>query len=301
MIKQLATETETSQEGLAQISENMNNSTTPTSQSEPLQILKDALDRATKIVRSITPNTNELCQSPTFKSYQDFEVTVDNNQDKKYIFENLYDLQVDDDNEEIKNIERSITKNKTFLFNESNIDNAITNNETQKKPNNNIDVSIASIETCTHSYNTTCSRNFVCECIAEVSNEFNNSYNDIIPKKEKTEFSNDEIIIIEDNAKSLEVQNGISQNNYDTKLKIKENESKSIITNFDLMFINDTPNNKNCKTCYQSTLPRRRSLPATLSQLRTINNSALGKLPIRRGVSISLIAYIYVLLINKKI
>lgn len=280
--KMEATETEISQEGLTQISENINNSITP-NQSEPLQILKDALDRATKIVRSITPNTNELCQSPTFRSYQDFEVTGDNNQDNKYIFENLYDLQVNDDNEEIKNIERSITKNKTFSFNESNIDNAITNDETEKKPNNNIDVSIASIETCTHSYNTTCSRNFICECIAEVSNEFNNSYNDNISKKEKIESSNDEIIIIEDNANSLEVQNGISRNNYDTKLKIKENEPKSIITNFDLMFINDTPNNKNCKTCYQSTLPRRRSLPATLSQLRTINNSALGKLPIRRG------------------
>ncbi|OAD60905.1 Inactive serine/threonine-protein kinase TEX14 [Eufriesea mexicana] len=286
--KSEATEIETSQEDSTQVTENTNDSVTPVSpHSEPLQVLKDALDRATEIVRSITPNTNESCPSPSFKSYQDFEVTVDNNQANKFIFEDLYDLQIND-NEEIKSIERSTAKNKTFLFDNSNVNSTITSNETQNESNNNIVISIASVEKCSHSFDPTCNRNFVCESIAEVSSEFNNLSNDTMSDRKEIEPLNDKIISIEENAKVLEtVQNHgtlIDQSNLEIQTKIHgKNEQKSATKNFDLMFMNDATKNKNCKTCYQSALPRRRSLPAALSQLRSVNNSALGKLPIRRG------------------
>lgn len=269
---------ETSQEGCTRVFENTNESTTPTSrQSESLQILKDALDRATKIVRSISPNSNDSCPSPPFKyTYQDFEVTMDDNQDRKQLFENLYDLQVNDD-DEIKIIERSVAKDETFLF--DNPDNTIANDETQESSN-------SIIENYSYLYNAS-SKNFVCESIAEVSGELNISHNDA--KEKKTESSNNEIISTEENAAaSRAAQNSetsVKKNDGNTKTEIKEDERKSVTT-FDFLFMNDSTKNKNCKSCHRSALPRRRSLPAALSQLRIASNSNLGKLPIRKGVSI---------------
>ncbi|KAK9295162.1 hypothetical protein QLX08_010441 [Tetragonisca angustula] len=268
---------ETSQEGCAQVFENTNESITSTGrQSESLQNLKDALDRAAKIVRSISPTSNDSCPSPPFKySYQDFEVTMDNNQDRKQLFENLYDLQVSDD-DEIKSIERSVAKDETFLFDKP-PDNTIANDEMQKSSNN-------IIESYSYSCNAS-SRNFVCESIAEVSGELNISHNDA--KEKKTESSNNEVISTEENAAVSEAaqnsETSVKKKDGDTETKIKEDEQKSVTT-FDFLFMNDnSTKNKNCKTCRHSTLPRRRSLPAALSQLRIPSNSSLGKLPIRKG------------------
>ena len=282
MIKPLKWSVGTSQEGCTQVLENTNESTTPTSpqSSRSLQILKNALDRATKIVRSISPNSNDSCPSPPFKYYQDFEVSMDDNQDRKQLFENLYDLQVNDD-DEIKIIERSVARDETFLFDKPNIDNTTANDETQESSNNVIENDYS------HSYNATSSRNFVCESIAEVSGELNISQNDA--KEKKTESSNTEVITTEENATTSEtVQNSetsVKKNDADTKTEIKDEEKP--VTIFDFMFMNDSTRNKNCKTCRHSSLPRRRSLPAALNQLRTANsNSPIGKLPIRKGVSI---------------
>lgn len=282
------------------MTESTSDSATPVSQqSESLQVLKDALDRATEIIRSVTPNTSESCPSPSFKSYQDFEVSVDNSEANKLIFEDLYNLQIND-NEEIKTIERSTAKNKTFLFDNSNVNTTITSNEAQNESSNNITISIASIEKRNHSFDPTCSRNFVCESIAEVSSEFS-TLNSDASDREKNGPLNDKIVSIEENAKALETTQNrgtlIEQYNLEIQTEIHgKNEQKPVTKNFDLMFMNDTTKNKNCKTCYQSALPRRRSLPAALSQLRSVNNSALGKLPIRRGVSVSLNKdYMYIL------
>ncbi|XP_017792596.1 PREDICTED: uncharacterized protein LOC108574501 [Habropoda laboriosa] len=285
--ERLAAETETSQENFTQILESASDSIDTTTHNKPLQVLKDALDRATKIVRSITPNTEESCPSPPFKSYQDFEVTVDDNQNRKSIFENLYDCQVNNDSEEIKTIERSTTSGQTFLLDKNNINSTITSNEMQKESENNITINITNFDKTSHSYDTTYSRNFICESIAEVSSEFNTSHNDTISDNRAVSFSTQTISIKEDDNVSETVQHAktvVKQSDgAEAQVEIKEDENKSDITNFSLMFLNDATKNKNCKTCHQSALPRRRSLPAALSQLRAVNNSALGKLPIRRG------------------
>ncbi|CAK9798569.1 Inactive serine/threonine-protein kinase TEX14 [Anthophora plagiata] len=281
------TEAKTSEEKFTQMYENASESTEADSScSKPLQVLKDALDRATKIVRSITPNTEESCSSPPFKYYQDFEDTVNDNQICKSIFENLYGFQVNNDNEEIKTIERSTTSGKTFLF-DKNINNTTTSKDMQTESENNITISITNFENTSHSHDATYSRNFICESIAEVSSEFNTSHNDTNSGERAKSISTKTISIKEDDNISEIVKRNRTmvkqQSDIEAQVEIKEDEKKSDMTDFNLMLLNDAAKNKNCKTCHQSALPRRRSLPAALSQLRAINNSALGKLPIRRG------------------
>ncbi|XP_071875868.1 uncharacterized protein isoform X2 [Bombus fervidus] len=282
------TKTETSLEGSDQVYENIKNSTSVTSlQNEPLRVLKDALDRATKIVRSVTPNSNDSCPSPTFKySCQDFEATLDDNQAKKDVFKNLYDLQNNSDDEEIRTIERSTTKDKSFLFDKSNVNNSMISNETQSESSNNNSISLTNLENYGNSYDTTSSRNFVCDSIAEMSSEFNASYIDTISKEKKAESLDNKVTDIKENAKASETAQmseiSVQESDVETKIEIRENEQKSVMKNLDFTFMNDTTKYRNCKTCRNTNLSRRRSLPATLSQFRTANNSALGKLPIRR-------------------
>ena len=264
-----AAETENNQEILTQISGNPSDSMeTISPRSKPLQVLKDALDRATKIVRSVTPNTDESCPSPPFKSFQEFEDTMDNGQSCKSIFEELYNLRMNRDNEKIRIIERDTTKDESFLFNKNNM----TSNEVQQKSGNEVTISINSREKSSCSYDASYNRSFICESIAEVSSEFNNSSNDI---KSDKEFRNDETSNIEGTVQT----STIDQSSVDDQREVKGNEVKD----FNLMFLNDSSKNKNCKSCHHNALPRRRSLPAALNQLRSMNNSALGKLPIRRG------------------
>ncbi|CAL7951372.1 unnamed protein product [Xylocopa violacea] len=276
---------ETNREEFTQVSENTNDQTIPTTpqSSRSLQVLKDALDRATKIVRSVTPNTDESCLSTPFKSYQDFEVTTDDNQIERSIFEDLYDLKINNDSEEIKTIERSTTRNKMFLFGEPNKDNT-TNTEAQKDSDTTI--SATSFERSSRSYDTTSGRNFVCESIAEVSGEFNASCNNAKSPERTTELSSDQRDIDISNKVSKPTQKSemtIAQNKVKAEIQTEEEEQKSAVANFNLMLLNDATKNKNCKACHQSVLPRRRSLPAALSQLRVINSPVLAKLPIRRG------------------
>lgn len=291
MIKRLVTKTETSLEGSDQVYENINNSTSATSlQSEPLQILKDALDRATQIVRSVTPNSNDSCPSPTFKySYRDFEVTSDDNQAKKDIFENLYELQNNSDDEEIRAIERSTTKDKSLFFDKSNVNNPMISYETQSESSNSNDISLTNTENYSYSYGATSNRNFVCESIAEVSNEFNASYIDTISEEKKAESLDNEVTSIKENAKASETTQKseipVQESDVETEIEIKENEQKPVTENLDFTFMNDTTKYRNCQTCHRSNLSRRRSLPATLNQLKVVNKWVLGKLPIRRRVS----------------
>lgn len=256
-----------------------------------MRVLKDALERATKIVRSVTPNSNDSCSSPTFKySYRDIEVTSGNNQAKKGVFENLYNLQNNSDDEEIKAIERSTTKNKSFFFDKSDVNNPMISNETQRESNNNNDISPANIENCSHSYDATSNRHFVCKSIAEGSNEFNTSFSGTISEEKKAKSLDNEVTSIKENAKASETAQKseipVQESDVETKIEIKENEQKPVMGNLDFTFTtNDTTKYRNCKTCHRNNLSRRRSLPATLSQSGIANNSALGKLPIRRGVS----------------
>ncbi|XP_031841792.1 uncharacterized protein LOC116431042 isoform X2 [Nomia melanderi] len=275
--------TETSQERHTAMSENISDSTDTT-----LQILKDALDRATKIVRSATPNSDESCPSPPFKTYENFEIVIDDNQINKSIFEDLYDLQESNDNEEIKSIEKS-TESNTFLIEKKNFDETTTKAmdsiEVSKKSENDIAVSITSHENSMHSFETTFARNFVCESIAEVSSEHNCSYNDSKLDKTSESCKNKSTTVenLEKSSENLENLITTKQSNNKEETTPKKDQEKHKATNLHLMFLNDSSNTKNCNSCHQSALPRRRSLPAALSQLRLSNSSALGKLPIRRG------------------
>ncbi|XP_043595525.1 uncharacterized protein LOC122573355 isoform X2 [Bombus pyrosoma] len=277
------TKTETSLGGSDQVYENINNSTSATSlQSESWR----SMDRATNIVRSVSPNSDDSSLFPTFKySYRDFEATLGDNQTKKDIFENLYDLQNNRGDEEIRAIERSTTKDKSFLFDKSNVNNPMISNETQSESSNNNGISLTNIENCSHSYDVTNNRNFVCDSIAEVSNEFNASYIDTILEEKKAESLDNKVTSIKEDAKASETTQKseipVQESDVEIKIEIKENEQNSVMANLDFTFMNDTTKYRNCKTCHHSNLPRRRSLPATLSQLRIVN-STLGKLPIRR-------------------
>ncbi|XP_054014878.1 uncharacterized protein LOC128895911 isoform X2 [Hylaeus anthracinus] len=286
-----ATETETSQDELTEI---------------PLQKdIKDALDRATKILLSATPKTDDVRSTSSFETYSDFDVMLDDSQACKNIFEETYNLRMNDDNEEIKCIERSTKRNemnlfgkndtidktaetnKSFLFNENDMIEKRTNiNEPQH--DNDISISVASYENPSDSYDATYSRNFVCESIAEVSSEFLNvSYTDSKLNKTTELYSNSETTVEKQEKKPLEdvqhISATIEERDNDVRIQINDNEKKSETTNLNFMFLTDTSKTKNCKSCCPSDLPRRRSLPAALSQLKLLNNSTLGKLPIRRG------------------
>ena len=281
--KPKAPETETSQEGVTQASGNASDSTgTNSPQSKSMQVLKDALDRATKIVRPVTPSSDESCLSPTFKTYTNFDVNMDDSHASKSIFEDLYDLQTNE-SEEIKSIERSTTRNETFLFNENDIDTTINSSDTQRLRESNDTVSAASYENPTCSYDTF-TRNFVCESIAEVSSELNISYNETKSDKKAESFSNKTAAVEGEENSPRSVQTAAAdRSDAQATAQTTDVEKKRTISNFNLMFLNDPSKPKDCKSCHQSALPRRRSLPAALSQLRGLNNSTLGKLPIRRG------------------
>lgn len=243
------------------------------------------MDRATKIVRSATPNSDESCPSPPFKTYENFEIVIDDNQINKSIFEDLYDLQESNDNEEIKSFEKS-TENNLFLIEKKNFDETTTkvmnSTEVSKKPENDNAISITSHGNSMHSFETTFTRNFVCESIAEVSSEFNCSHNDSKLNKTSESYKNKNTIV-----EDLENPITTQQSKSTEEITPKTDQEKYKDTNLHLMFLNDSSRTKNCNSCYQSALLRRRSLPAALSQLRLSNSSALGKLPIRRGVSIN--------------
>ncbi|XP_017886883.2 uncharacterized protein LOC108629038 [Ceratina calcarata] len=272
-----------SQEGFTQVSKNTKESPVPDdSQNEPLQVLKDALDRATEIVRTVSPSI-ESCTSPSpsFKCDENFEERIEDNEANRSVFEELYNLHTDSDDTKIETIERSTTGNKTFLVVNSN-ESDLTSDDMQNESSS-IIVSVTSFERADHSHDVSSSRNFVCESIAEVSSELNVSYNDtVLPEKDDPQSPNDEIISIQENNKASEnVQSAATmRKDVEAQVEIKEESNLNTPVNSYLMLLNDSMKNKDCKSCH---LTRRRSLPATLSQLKSLNNSTLGKLPIRRG------------------
>lgn len=283
------------QEGFTETFENTTDPPVPESPNEPLKVLKDALDRATNIVRASSPNTNVSCKSPSpsFGSYDNFQDLLENNAANKSVFEELYDLHAESDrSDQIETIERS-PRNETFLFVNSNESNIISD-ETQKESAN-ITVSITSTEGHNHSYDASSSRNFVCESIAEVSGELSTSSNDpILPEKNDLQSSNDKIISIQEgNRVSENLQStAATRKDVEAQVEIKRDEQNPTSLNSYLMLLSDSTKNKDCNSCH---LIRRRSLPATLSQLKAVNSPALGKLPIRRaGIADSTVEDLYI-------
>ncbi|XP_076643353.1 uncharacterized protein LOC143353714 isoform X2 [Halictus rubicundus] len=276
-----ATETEESHEGYTAVSEDADDST-----DARLQVLKDALDRATKIVRSVTPNSDVSCRSPPFETYENFEVSFDNSEAFKSMFEELYNLHKTNDNEEIKTIEKS-TPDDMFLFRKEDINHTTEttdNDEGARKSEIDVASSTTSYDNHTQSFNATFTRNFVCESILEVSSELSNSSSDI--KSDKTCESHSIKHMAVDFKKPSDITYSPSKTertSAENEECPQKNEEKSKESKVHLLFANDSTKGKDCNSCNQKALPRRRSLPAALGQLRLANNSALGKLPIRRG------------------
>ncbi|XP_033330052.2 uncharacterized protein LOC117222460 isoform X2 [Megalopta genalis] len=275
VVNQQLQEAETNREGCTAGSEDIDISTDTN-----LQVLKDALDRATNIVRSASPNSDVSCLSP-FKNHENFEVSLNDSPASRAMFEDLYNLQNYDDNEEIKTIEKT-TPDDEFLFRtEASSKMTTDDDEIVRKPETDVNVNTNN-ESQTHTSNATFTRNFVCESILEVSSELNNSSNDIKADKtyEKVRTKEKDL---EKSSENVYSSSKIEPSSFMRQKRPERSEKKSIETNLDLLFLNDTAKAKNCNSCCQSALPRRRSLPAALSQLSLFNNSALGKLPIRRG------------------
>ncbi|XP_076278097.1 uncharacterized protein LOC143207997 isoform X1 [Lasioglossum baleicum] len=280
-----ATETEASHEGNTAVSED-----TDILADNTVQVLKDALDRATKIVRSATPNSDVSCQSPPFRSYENFDVSLDNSEAFKSMFEELYDLHLTNDDEEIKTIEKA-TPDDMFLFRkeDSNLTTTETtdNNGSSKRSEIDFTINTTNHDNQTQSFNATFTRNYVCESILEVSSEINTSCSDTKVDKTWESYTMNTTVDLKKSSEITCSPSKTERTSAENEQCLQKNEEKSKEPNVRLLFLNDSTKSKGCNSCHHKNLPRRRSLPAALGQLRLANNSAnssaLGKLPIRRG------------------
>ncbi|XP_032674110.1 uncharacterized protein LOC116845481 isoform X2 [Odontomachus brunneus] len=102
--KKVDERTKDAQESLSKdIQSNNTSMAAPKFSDNPLQELKDAIDRATEIVRSGTQYDNS---APYFQNYCNSETNTDNTQKYESAFEDLYETKCDGNNQEI-NIEKS--------------------------------------------------------------------------------------------------------------------------------------------------------------------------------------------------
>lgn len=90
-----------------------------TTQTSPLQAIKEALDRATNIIRSATPNTDESVKLSPVESLNTSDIALDDSGVKESIFEILNRSKLGGSNnpdDEIKSIERSIVDERDSLL-----------------------------------------------------------------------------------------------------------------------------------------------------------------------------------------
>lgn len=248
-----------------------------------LQALKDALERATDIVRSTTPQTGSSASSP-FKSPHNIEKNKNSPGTSESLFEHLYELRHDESDSEIKSIERSMNGEDAFLLSENTCDDK----EDFCQPTTDFVIrrrSAVREELKRGSFE--CSRlsSVVYESIAENLNENETSSSGSIP--------DDRTVIISRSPKNPEgtverlASFDILENSRETERcqeEAEENKQPDLETSFALMVFNDK--SRGCNSCNPKTvLARRRSLPAALGQLRNLSNVSLGKLPIRKAVS----------------
>ncbi|XP_015122837.1 uncharacterized protein LOC107045189 isoform X2 [Diachasma alloeum] len=254
-------------------SQDMTASSMPRSVS--LQALKDALDRATDIVKSTTPNmsTTPVPVSPgsngssPFRSPKSFGDDIANSRENESVFEELYKLNEMTD-EEIKSIERSASGD-TFVVN--NKDDKTGKEKSEGKDEKDTDKA----QNCANSQRTSAefSRTlFHCASIAEKSIEQDQSG---LEKDWEPETVLHESVTV---GERLGGSGPLSVSSSTDKCKGDEqNES-----NFTLLVFGDKNKEKGCFSCTKGSLARRRSLPAHLGQLRSLSNTPLGKIPIRR-------------------
>ncbi|KAK2580235.1 hypothetical protein KPH14_012491 [Odynerus spinipes] len=214
-----------------------------------LQVLKDALDRATEIICS-TSHTDMIPSCIPPQPCDSFNNTTNDIETSESIFEKIYSLTSKDGADEIRSIERTDNINGTFLLNK----NITADTEMLEKDGD-----------------------FKSELNEfTFSREHTNKTAPIGAVKRFSESDNFEESMRDKNKK--ESTENIDLNKF--FLPTISGEKNDFESNISFLLSRD----KNCKTCNNKiTLPRRRSLPAALCHLKVGNNSTLGRLPIRKA------------------
>ncbi|XP_035724443.1 uncharacterized protein LOC118442665 isoform X2 [Vespa mandarinia] len=209
-----------------------------------LQILKDALDRATEIICSTSTQNDAITSCLPSQSYNNINNITKNTYINKPFIDKAYDLTYTDDIEEIK------TKKKMDYTCRS-----------SSLLNKNMSIDIETLENNVYDSKTD-TNNFINE---------DEKYEKIIERFENPIHNSD---TIEHNNKK--VFNEISSKEFFSPISIDEKHD------FQLPFPSTLDNN--CKACNNKmSLQRRRSLPATFPHPKLGNNLQLGKLPIRKA------------------
>ncbi|XP_066585053.1 uncharacterized protein [Prorops nasuta] len=208
-----------------------------------LKELKDALDRATDIIISTSPN---LKQSNLESEKRETDNDKCSQQIHKTDLEQFY-CNGDNDVAEKKRIER-LSENEQSLFgfkiNETNLETKERSSTLDAIP----------------------SYNFNYDFMTGFSNHCNGSKSKEIVESVFPSFTTK--------------ANKVSPNSVSTDM---DQSRHSNTTDMTLVLTNTDPREKNCISCQpKSFLPRRRSLPTALCHIKTITNAASGKLPNHR-------------------
>ncbi|XP_046834257.1 uncharacterized protein LOC124430982 isoform X1 [Vespa crabro] len=208
-----------------------------------LQVLKDALDRATEIICSTSTQNDAITSCLPSQSYNNNNNITKNTYINKPFIDKAYDLTYTDDIEEIK------TKKKMDYICRSSL------------LNKNMSIDIETLENNVYDSKTDMN-NFMSE---------DGKYEKIIRRFKNPIHNSD---TIEPNNKK--VSNEISSKEFFSPISIDEKHD------FQLPFPSTLDNNcKACNN--KMSLQRRRSLPATFPHPKLGNNLQLGKLPIRKA------------------
>lgn len=255
----------------------LNMTTSTIARSKSLQALKDALDRATDIVKSTSPNTSSTTPIPAspqsnssspFRSPKSFGDDLDHSRGNESVFEELYKLNEMAD-EEIKSIERS-GSGETFVVDEKTKKADVEKSKEEKDTD---EATLCPDRGESGEFSRTL---FHCVSIAEKSIENDQSGSE---KNREPEA----LLDASSNAgEKLGCCGPLSVSCSTDKCKDDEMNESS----FTLFLFGDKNKEKGCFSCTKGNLARRRSLPAQLGQLRSLNNTPLGKIPIKRVVSI---------------
>ncbi|KAL2720576.1 inactive serine/threonine-protein kinase TEX14-like isoform X2 [Vespula squamosa] len=219
-----------------QIVNNKNNS---------LQVLKDALDRATEIICSTSTHKDAIVSCLPSQSYNNIHTTTNKTYINKPIIDKAYDLTYTDDIEDVKN-----KKEMDYMYGPSLLSKNVPI-DTETLENSVYDTKIDSNDFTFSREHDECE-----SIIHHLKNPIHNS--------ETIQLNN------------KEVSNEIYSKELFQPVSINEKHD------YELPFLSTLDNS--CKKCNNKiSLQRRRSLPATFPHPKIGSNSQLGKLPIRKA------------------
>ncbi|XP_015609453.1 uncharacterized protein LOC107274657 isoform X2 [Cephus cinctus] len=246
------------------------------SKDESIRTLKNALNRATNIVSSETSNPEDTSSFSPTKTLNGSEITLEDIKAREAMFEDMYRLTFDNTSSDIRSIERETEDNRIFMSitKPSSLEDYSSGSSKDEDGNQNFlsDKETAQCGSYEHS-----NTNFVCESIAETSLEDDSSArNEERPNAYSGE--SDNTVTIRRTSLPQMV------NSRDDRTESSTNEPSVHESNYTFLFITDKTRENACQSCNnKNALTRRRSLPAGLGHLKTMNsNNSLGKLPIRK-------------------